>query len=146
MAIRKKVQHVMTSDVEYVSPADTLREAAEKMRALNVGPLPVLENGRLCGMITDRDIVVRAIALGHDPSISRVSDAMTDQVITCRPEDSLEEVARIMKEHQVRRLLVVDDGGNLVGIIALGDLSQEASDRLSGDTLETISEPTAPTY
>lgn len=140
----KKLRDLMTRDVEVARPEDTLRDCAEKMRSLNVGSLPVLDGQRLTGMITDRDIVVRAIAMGHNPETSRVRDAMSPEVFALNESASLREAAEMMKEHQVRRLPVVDDNQRLIGIIALGDLAQEASDRISGETLEAISEPTSP--
>ncbi len=144
MLSNKKVGDVMTKDVDFVIPQDTLREAAEKMRQLNVGPLPVVDGDRPIGIITDRDIVVRAIALGHDPSTSRVADIMSTGLQTCTPETSLKEAGEIMKQNQIRRLLVVDDSGKLAGILALADLAVEGSDKLAGETLENISEPSAP--
>lgn len=144
MAINKKVSDVMTKDVEFVSPQDTLREAAEKMRQLNVGPMPVVDGDRPVGIITDRDIVVRAIALGHDANASKVSDIMTGDLQTCTPDTSLEEAGQIMKDHQIRRLLVVDESGKLAGILALGDIAVDADDEFAGEALEEISEPSAP--
>ncbi len=138
------LRDVMTRDVETVNPEDTLRECAEKMRALNVGPIPVCENGKLVGMITDRDIVVRAVALGHDPASTKVRDVMTDDVETCSQDASVEEAAKLMKDKQIRRVLVLDDNQKLAGIVALGDLSQDGDDRLTGETLERISEPSSP--
>ena len=141
----KTIERVMSRDVEVVNPEDTLVEAAEKMRALNVGPMPVCDGDRLVGLITDRDIVVRAVALGHDPSSSKVSDIMSGDVHWVTQDTSIDEASRIMKEHQIRRLLVVDkDSHKLMGIVSLGDLSQEASEELAGETLEAISEPSAP--
>ncbi len=140
----KKIRDVMTKDVEVVGPEDTLRECAEKMRSLNVGPMPVCENDRLVGIITDRDIVVRAIALGHDPSSTKVREVMTDDVKTVSANASVEDAAKRMKDKQIRRVLVLDDKKKLVGILALGDLAEESDDRLSGETLERISEPAAP--
>jgi CBS domain-containing protein len=140
----RTLKDVMTRDVEVVHPNDTLRECAEKMRSLNVGPMPVCEDGKLVGMITDRDIVVRAVALGHDPASTRVRDAMTDQVESCSQDTTLEEAAKLMQDKQIRRVLVLDENRKLAGIVALGDLSQDADDRLAGETLERISEPSAP--
>jgi CBS domain-containing protein len=138
------VGQVMTFPVEVVHPSDTLRTAAEEMRALNVGSVPVCDGERPVGVITDRDIVVRAIALGHDPDTSSVSEVMSDVVQSCKPDTPLEEAARVMKQHQIRRLVVVDDEQNLVGIVSLGDIAQEASEQLAGETLEAISEPSVP--
>ena len=138
------VGEVMTSPVEVVHPSDTVRTAAEKMRALNVGSIPVCEEDRPLGVITDRDIVVRALALGHDPDTSSVSEVMSDVVQSCTPDTRIEDAAQTMKEHQIRRLVVVDDEQALVGIVSLGDLAQAASDHLAGETLGAISEPSIP--
>jgi len=146
MLSNKKIKDVMTRDVEVVTPEDTLRSAAEKMRALNVGPLPVCEGDRLAGFITDRDIVVRGIAMGHDPNVSKVRDAMTNDVEYCFEDDSIDDAAKKMRTEQIRRLLVVNRDKQLVGIVALGDIAQEISDRKAGETLEEISEPSTPNF
>lgn len=141
----KKVKDVMTADVEVVQPQDTLVEAAEKMRALNVGPLPVCDGDRLVGLITDRDIVVRAVAMGHDVRATTVSEAMTDDLTYCFEDDPVEKAEQLMKEHQIRRVLVLNASKRLVGILSLGDLAIEGDERRAGDTLESVSEPAAPT-
>jgi len=137
----KTIQDVMTRGVEVVDPNATLMQVAEKMRQFNVGPLPVCDGDRLVGVVTDRDLVVRGIAMGHDPHTSKVSSVMTEDVELIHLEASLEEAADLMKEKQLRRLLVVDDHENLVGILSLGDLAREADDTTAARTLEHISEP-----
>lgn len=137
----KTIQDVMTRGVECIEPNATLKQAAEKMQRLNVGPLPVCEGDKLVGLVTDRDIVVRGIAMGHDPDTSRVSSVMSEDVECIHPDASLDEAAELMKDRQIRRLLVVDGDKNLIGIVSLGDLSQEASDTTTARTLERISEP-----
>lgn len=142
---RTTVEQIMTRDVEVVTPEDSLRSAAEKMRVLNVGALPVCQGNRIVGLITDRDIVVRAIAVGHDPNAARVGDAMSNEIQWVTNTTSVKEAARVMKDKQVRRLLVVDDQTHkLCGIVSLGDVSQESGERLAGEALEGISEPSAP--
>lgn len=138
------VEQVMTRPVEVVNPSDTLRTAAEAMRAVNAGSIPVCEGETPVGVITDRDIVVRAIALGHDPDTATVADVMSDVVQSCTPDMPIEEASRLMKEHQIRRLVVLDEEHKLVGIVSLGDLAQEANEQLAGETLEAISEPAPP--
>lgn len=140
----KSVMDVMTKDVEIINPNDSLRDAAEKMRTLNVGPLPVCEGDKLMGIITDRDIVVRAVSQGLDPNTTRVSEAMTDQVETVYEDADISEVARKMKDEQLRRILVVNHDEKLVGIIALGDLAEAMDTQEAGQTLESISEPSQP--
>ncbi|WP_375769250.1 CBS domain-containing protein [Archangium gephyra] len=135
------IREVMSSDVEVINPNDTLRDAAEKMRSLNVGPLPVCDGERILGMITDRDIVVRAIALGKDPNTTQVADAMSSGIEYCFDDDNVDDVLRRMKVKQIRRMIVVDRSKKLVGIVALGDLSGEVSEHKVGETLEGISEP-----
>ena len=137
----KKIREVMTRDVEVINPTDTLRDAAEKMRSLNVGPLPVCDGQRVLGMITDRDIVVRAIAIGKDPASTPVSEAMSPGIQYCFEDDDVDTVLDRMKENQLRRFIVVDKNKKLVGIVAIGDLSQEVSDATVGEALEGISEP-----
>ena len=137
----KKIREVMTRDVEVVNPQDTLRDAAEKMRSLNVGPLPVCDGQRVLGMITDRDIVVRAIALGKDPASTPVSEAMSSGIQYCFEDDDVDTVLDRMKENQLRRFIVVSQDKKLVGIVAIGDLSQEVGDAKVGEALEGISEP-----
>lgn len=140
----KSVMDVMTKDVEIISPNDSLKDAAEKMRTLNVGPLPVCEGDKLMGIITDRDIVVRAISQGMDPNTTRVSEAMTDQVEYIYEDADISEAARKMKDEQIRRILVVNHDQKLVGIIALGDLAEAMNTQEAGQTLESISEPSQP--
>jgi len=135
---------VMTPDVKCVPPSATLREAAMQMKTLNVGALPVCDNDRLAGMITDRDIIVRSVADGHDPSSDLVRDAMTPGLIYCFDDQSTSEIAEMMADRQVRRLPVLNRNKQLVGIISLGDLATSTGDEeLSGHALECISEPAA---
>jgi CBS domain-containing protein len=140
-----RIGQVMTLGVEGIGPDATIQEAAEKMRTLDVGPLPVLEEGRAIGMITDRDITVRLTAEGRDPLTARVRDAMTPAVISCNEDDDVTEAARLMEQHQVRRLLVLGRDQHPVGIISLGDIAiTTGDDRLTGEALERISEPAKP--
>jgi CBS domain-containing protein len=125
---RMKIAELMTLDVEVIRPNDTLRTAAKMMADLDAGILPVGENDRLVGMITDRDITVRAVAEGRDPDKTTVRDTMTDEVRYCFADESPEEVARKMSAWQVRRLPVLSRDKRLVGIVALGDLVIGAED------------------
>ena len=140
-----RVLEVMTRDVHCVHPDNTLREAAEKMNALNVGSLPVCDGDRLLGMLTDRDITVRAVSDGHNPDRDQVREAMTPQVFYCFEDQDITEAAQLMKEKQVRRLPVLNRAKRMVGIVSLGDLAVKAGDGgLSGEALEQVSEPAAP--
>ena len=132
----------MTREVIGIAPDRTLKDAADLMKALDVGPLPVLEHGRLVGMVTDRDLVVRGIAEGLDPFQTPVRSVMSEGAFTCALDDDVVQAAEQMRELKVRRLLVVDERGHLVGIVALGDLALDVEDEtLAGKTLEAISEP-----
>ena len=136
------LKEIMTHDVEVVSPGDTLEQAARKMEERNVGPMPVCEGNRVVGMLTDRDITVRAVAAGCDPKTTLVADAMTQDIISCYDDQDVEDAARVMKEKQVRRLLVLSRANDLVGIVSLGDLATEAGDRgQPGEVLKKVSEP-----
>jgi CBS domain-containing protein len=119
-----QVHEVMTRDVAVTHPDDTLEEAAEQMRRFNVAPLPVCDAGRLVGMITDRDIVVRSVARGEDTARDRVGDVMTPGgVICCFADQDVADAARLMREKQVHQLPVLSRDGRLVGIVSLGDLA-----------------------
>jgi CBS domain-containing protein len=136
-----KVSDVMTRDVEVISPQQTIREAASRMASLDVGALPVADNDRLVGMITDRDIVVRAIAGGQGPD-APVQQAMSTDVKYVFEDQSLDEVSRNMADLQVRRLPVVSRDKRLVGILSLGDLAVKPDDPDdAGEALRGVSQP-----
>jgi CBS domain-containing protein len=140
-----QVKDVMTKGAECVTPSTSLQEAAKKMIVLDVGPLPVCETDHLVGMITDRDITVRATAEGLPPRLGQVRDVMTHDLVYCFEDEDVQEAARLMTEHQIRRLVVVNRDKRLVGIVSLGDLAVETGDeKLSGEALERISEPASP--
>jgi CBS domain-containing protein len=131
----------MTADVHTISPDATIEEAAQEMRDGDFGVMPVGEDEQLLGVITDRDITIRAVAEGKDLS-TPVRDIMSEGVIWAHEDDSLEEAAQLMSDHQIRRLPVVDADQRLVGIVALGDFAVEGSDIGSvADTLSEISSP-----
>ena len=135
-----KIKDVMTTSVECVRPETTLQEAAAKMKSLNVGSLPVCEGDRPIGIITDRDIVVRAIAEGRDPRTTRVPEAMTAEVVSVPETADVKEAARLMKDRQIRRIVVVDPNKRVVGIVSLGDIAVDAhDDKMSGDVLQKVS-------
>jgi CBS domain-containing protein len=140
----KRVQDVMTPDVEVVSPNDTLKDVADRMRTLNVGAIPVCDGERLQGILTDRDIVVRAVAQGIDCNATPVSRVLTDEVEWIYADEDLSTAAERMREEQIRRLLVVDRDKKLVGILSLGDIATATSEHETGRTLEGISEPSQP--
>ena len=120
------VNEIMTPTVHLVSPETTLREAAVALRDQNVGALPVGDNDRLVGMVTDRDIAIRGVAGGMDPTIDRVAAVMTEQVLYCFDDQPVEDARTYMKGQQVRRLPVINRQKRLVGILALGDMATES--------------------
>ena len=139
------VRDIMTRRVECVSPEDTLQTAARKMRDLDVGPMPVCgPDGKLAGMLTDRDITVRATADGKDPKATKVRESMTPDVVFVYEDQDTGEAVRTMKERQVRRVLVLNREKKLSGIVALGDLSVDADKRQAGEVLKDVSEPAEP--
>ncbi len=142
----KTLKDVMTRGVEVIEPTATLMQAAEKMRHFNIGPVPVCDGDRLVGVVTDRDLVVRGIAMGHDPHTSPVSSVMSEDVEVLHLDASVDEAAELMRDKQLRRLLVVDDHETLVGIVSLGDLAQEVDETTTARTLEQISEPSRPSH
>jgi CBS domain-containing protein len=140
-----RISDVMTRRPQVVRPDATIADAASMMRRLDVGALPVCDGARLIGMITDRDIALRVAADGRDPLLTLVRDVMSAGVNYATETDPVEEAARIMREHRIRRLPVVDERHNLVGIVSLGDLATDVGDdKLSGQTLEEVSEPSRP--
>ena len=130
----------MTRDVEVIQRDDTLQHAAQRMRELNVGALPVADGKALAGMVTDRDIVVRGVATGMIPQEALVSDVMTEAVRWCMEDDSVEQVLAQMGDDKVRRLPVLNVVDEIVGIVALGDLATRQSGHVD-DALREISSP-----
>jgi CBS domain-containing protein len=135
-----KVSDAMTAEVQLCTPDDTLKDAAQAMAALGVGLLPVTDNERLVGMISDRDIAIRGIGMGRGPE-ARVGDVMTAEVRYCYDDQNLDEVSAIMGDIQVRRLPVLNRDKRLVGIIALGDIALAQAGNGTGAALSGISQP-----
>ena len=138
----KSVRDVMTPGVRTVSPTQSLVEAAEVMKGEDVGSVPVVEEGRLTGILTDRDIVTRAVAERRDPQSVRVNEVASRELVTVEPEQDLDEALALMARHQVRRLPVVEEG-QLVGMLAQADVALEAKEKQVGETVEEISKPTS---
>ena len=137
-----RVSEIMTCSVEWVKPDATVQHAASRMRSLNVGTLPVCENDRIIGMITDRDITVRAVAEGNDPKVVQVGDVMTPKVVTCFEDQLVGDAGQLMQDNHVRRLLVLNRQNHVVGIVTLGDMAlQTHDDALVETTLEAVCEP-----
>jgi CBS domain-containing protein len=136
-----KVRELMTSDPATLAPEATLGEAATLMKQEDCGSIPIVQGGRLVGIVTDRDIVIRAIAAGKDPRSTRVSDVMSADPVTIGPDDDAKDAERLMADRQIRRLPVCDDG-KLSGILVLGQLARrERDEEKVGGTLKEISEP-----
>lgn len=135
------VREIMTPDVVIAAPDDTLQHAAELMADIDSGALPVGENDRLVGMLTDRDITVRAVAAGKSPSECKVREVMSPDIKYVFEDESIEDAARNMSELQVRRLPVLNRDKRLVGIVSLGDLSRKKQ-RAGGEALQGVSRPT----
>ena len=137
-----QISAIMTPDPELIEPTAMIGEAAKRMRSENVGALPVGENDRLIGMITDRDIVTRAVAENRTPGDTSVSEAMSERIFYCFEDDDVETAARCMAEHQVRRLPVLNRDKRLVGIVSLADIACAHDQRAERTALEGVSEPT----
>ena len=137
------VEQVMTTRVSWITPATTIPEIARCMRAENIGSLPVAENDRLVGVVTDRDIVLRAVTEGGDIDGVNARQVMSSQVLYCFADEAVADVLKNMGDNQVRRLPVLSRDKRLVGIVSLGDLSRAATAQ-SGSALKEISKPTPP--
>jgi CBS domain-containing protein len=137
----KHVREAMTAGVRTVTPTQSLADAAELMKSEDVGSIPVVDEGRLIGIVTDRDIVVRAVAERRGPQAVTVDEVASRELVTVEPEQDLDDALRLMAAHQVRRLPVVEEG-HLVGMLAQADVAIEAKDRKVGEAVEEISKPT----
>jgi CBS domain-containing protein len=137
-----KLSEIMTPQVEVVQPDDTLQLAAKKMRDRNIGFLPVCDGETLMGVLSDRDITIRALADGMDSKVMLARDLMTAPAIYCFDDQDVNEAARIMAENQIRRLVVLSrDDKRLVGVVSLGDLARNEANNVSGKVLQKVSEP-----
>ena len=137
-----KLREIMTRDVVVLQPDDSLQSAAKKMRDRNIGFLPVCDGEELIGVISDRDITIRALADGMDVNIMLGRDMMTSPAIYCFDDQDVSEVAKLMEENQIRRLVVLNrDDKKLVGVVSLGDLARNESANRSGKVLQKVSEP-----
>jgi CBS domain-containing protein len=137
-----QLKDVMTPGVEVIAPEASIYEAATKMCHLDIGPLPVCDGERLIGMLTDRDITVRAVAAGRDPLTTHVRDVMTPDVVYGFDDQDVQDAARLMEQYQIRRLPVLNRSKQLVGMVALGDLAVHAGTQpVTAEVLEQVSEP-----
>jgi CBS domain-containing protein len=132
------IKEVMTSEVKACEPRTTVAEAAKVMAKEDVGPVPVVEEGRLTGIVTDRDIVIRVVAEGRDPNSTTVGEIASRDLVTVSPDDDLDMALKQLAQNQVRRIPVVE-GGRLVGIVAQADIARLGSDSKTGEVVEEIS-------
>jgi CBS domain-containing protein len=137
----KSIKEVMTPSPTTVEPDASVVEAARTMRERDTGIVPVVENGKLIGTVTDRDIVVRLIAEGRDPGSATVREIASTDLVTVDPQQELDEGLRLMAQHKVRRLPVVEEDGRLVGIVSQADVARQEDDARTGEVVEQISEP-----
>lgn len=133
-----RVKEIMSATAETIDPEASLMDAAKAMRDRDVGSLPVIEAGRLIGIVTDRDIACRGVAEDLDPANTPVRRVMTSEAVWCSEDQDVEDAAHVMEDHQVHRLPVVDSDGNLVGMLSVDDLAQRAAHALSGEVLARI--------
>jgi CBS domain-containing protein len=139
-----KVREIMTANVECVSPDAGISELAAKMKSLDVGFLPVCENDRLIGTVTDRDIVLRGLAEGRDLHSCKARDVMTSQIVYCFEEDDVDTVGARMQQGEVRRILILNQDKKLTGVVSIGDLSHaRGKEKLVGKTTRDITRAAA---
>lgn len=136
-----KIREIMTSNVRCVGPNTSLQEAAALMSNLDVGALPICDDDRLAGMLTDRDIAVKGVARGCDPQKTQVREAMSEGIIFIYDDQEVGEAARLFETKQIRRLPVLNREKRMVGIVSLGDLAVNAGEALGGEALKEVSQP-----
>ena len=134
-----QVRDAMTAGIRIAEPNEKLPHAAKKMRTQNIGALPVVENGKLIGMLTDRDIAIRAVGDNKDPAVTEVREIMSDECFWCLESEQLDDAVRIMEANQVRRLPVMDDNREVVGMLSIEDVAVFAPESLSGEVLKAVS-------
>jgi len=142
--MKQRIGDLMTRDVSFAWPHMTIREAALRMKERDIGCLPVCEGRRVIGMLTDRDLTIRATAEGSDPKVTKVADVMTREVVSCTAEDYLETAEQLMHDLQLRRLPVVDDDGELIGFLALAKVARAETPEQAGKVIKGVSERSAP--
>jgi CBS domain-containing protein len=134
-----KVKNMMHRGVEFVEPTATVAAIAKKMRDHDIGAIPVCEKGKAIGMVTDRDIAIRALANGRDVAMLTARDVMTPKIAYCRDSEEAEDAIRIMENRQIRRLPVLDDADRLVGMLSLGDVAHAMAQELAGEMTKAVS-------
>ena len=134
-----KVKNAMHKGVTWVEPTTSIEQLARLMREHDIGAIPIGENDRLVGMVTDRDIVCRCIAAGLDPKTTTARDVMTEGIIFCLDRQELDDAARIMETKKVRRLPVINGKKRMIGMLSLGDVYHRAPDHIGGEVLHAVS-------
>ena len=134
------IREVMTANPSTIETDGFVIEAAKIMKAEDAGVVPVTENGRLIGMVTDRDIAIRVVAEGKDPQSTSVREVASKDLVTIDPQQDLDEALRLMAQHQVRRLPVIEEDGRLVGVVAQADVAREGDDTKTGQVVQEISQ------
>jgi len=137
-----RISEIMTPDPELIDPTSSIRDAAQRMKNEDIGALPVGENDRLIGMVTDRDIAVRGVADGRDPTSTTVRDVMSEKIYYCFEDDDVEDAAKCMADNQVRRLPILNRDKRLTGIVSLADIAQTGAE-CEKTALEGVSEPSS---
>ena len=135
-----KVKDAMHEGVTWVGPETPIAELARSMRDEGIGSIPVGENDRLIGMVTDRDLAIKALADGRDPATLTARDVMSGPILYCRTEEDLDDAARLMELKQVRRLPVIDENKRMVGILSLGDIASAGGRELTGEVAQSVAQ------
>lgn len=138
------VRDIMTKDVQTVTPDTALKEAAQIMKERDFGSVPVVEGRKPIGVITDRDIAIRGVAEGRDPSSTKVSDVMTKELVAVHETDDLQEAERLMHDRQLRRLPVLNEQGELVGYLAMAKVARTESPEQAGKVIQGVSQSSKP--
>jgi CBS domain-containing protein len=140
-----QIKEIMTRNPEKIPVIESVMDAAEKMKELNVGVIPIFKSDKIVGVVTDRDIVVRAVAENKDLADTPVMDIMSRDVISCPEDTDIRDAAQVMEKNKVRRLIVTDSSDNPVGIVSLGDIATKAHmANLGSEVLEKVSQPSRP--
>jgi CBS domain-containing protein len=140
-----KVQEIMTKDPDCCLPSDSAQKAAKIMKQADVGVVPVVATGldqKVVGIVTDRDLCLSVVAEGSDPASVTLEKCMTGKIVSCQPNDDIQRAAQLMEENQIRRIPVVNEDNEIIGIVSLADIAQSAASR-AGETLKEVSEPSA---
>jgi CBS domain-containing protein len=135
----KSIQELMSTNPVAIDADQSVADAAKMLRDEDVGLAPIVDEDRLIGAVTDRDIAIRVVAEGNDPASTKVREIASTEIVTVDPQQDLDEALRLMARHQVRRLPVVDASGRLVGVLAQADVAREASVSQTGELVEEIS-------